>query len=247
VDVSLHYDHEKNLGILRWKPNPLGRKPVTYRVYASDEKGFSASDAAFEVAAGLYDFHTKESTRPPTKFSSNFLAETSAAELAVVGSAVELSGANKSYYRVVAVDEKRNRSGPSDYAGAPRPVIYSRPVGQASTGAEYRYLVRAIRSLGDMRTRVVEGREVMNYWDVEQLRFQIEQGPSWLTINEATGQLSGKPDRVGREEVIVVVTLQREHRSLDPQQLQWGVEKAIDSRVETAGTAKQTFVVETNP
>jgi hypothetical protein len=247
VKLALVVDRENNRGILRWRPNPLGRKPALYRVYASDEKGFSVRDAAFEVAAGMYDFHKQEATRPPTRLPANFVSETGALELAVIGADVELPGANKAYYRVVAVDEKGNRSGPSDYVAAPRPVIYSKPVGEASAGAEYRYLVRAIRSLGDMRTRIVEGREAMNYWDVEQLRFQIEQGPKWLTIDEATGQLSGRPDRAGREEVVVAVTLERENRRLDPQQLQWGVEKVIDSQVESVGTAKQRFVIETKP
>ena len=95
---------------------------------------------------------------------------------------------------------------------------------------EYRYDVRAIRSLGDLRTRVVDGREVMNYWDVEQPRFQLEQGPEWLSIDESTGQLSGKPDRAGRSEVVVAVTLEREQRSLDPAQLQWGIEKITETR-----------------
>jgi hypothetical protein len=87
----------------------------------------------------------------------------------------------------------------------------------------------------------------MNYWDVEQPRFHIEQGPNWLSINKSTGQLSGKPNRVGQAEVIVAVTLEREQRSLDLGQLQWGVEKIIDSRMEVVGTAKQGFVIETNP
>jgi hypothetical protein len=104
-----------------------------------------------------------------------------------------------------------------------------------------------IRSLGDMRTRVIEGREVMNYWDVEQPRFQLEQGPKWLTIDPATGQLSGKPDRAGLTEVVVNVKLERVQRSLDPAQLQWGVEKITDTGVETVGTAKQAFVIATKP
>ena len=123
------------------------------------------------VAAGVYDIDRKVSTKPPTQFPANFLVETRATELAVVGAGVELSGANKAYYRVVAVDEADKRSGPSDYAAPPRPVIYSKPVVQARRGAEYRYDVSAIRSLGDLRTRVVDGRELMNYWDVEQPRF----------------------------------------------------------------------------
>ena len=53
-------------------------------------------------------------------FPANFIAETTAAELAVLGADVDLSAANKTYYRVVAVDEQGKRSGPSDYAVAPR-------------------------------------------------------------------------------------------------------------------------------
>ena len=246
-NVTLQYDSEKNRGILRWTPNPLGRKPVAYRVYASDEKGLSVSDEPFAVAAGVYDIRRKASTKSPTQFPANFLVETSATELAVVGSGVELSGANKAYYRVVAVDEAGKRSGPSDYATAPRPIIYSQPMTQAKPGAEYRYDVRAICSVGDLRTRVVNGKEVMNYWDVEQSRFHLERGPDWLSIDESTGRLSGRPDRAGRSEVTIAVTLEREHRSLDPSQLQWGIEKILDTRMETVGTAKQAFVIETAP
>lgn len=247
LDVALHVDRQKNRAMLSWRPNPLGRRPVAYRIYASDEKGFSVSDGAFEVAAGMYDFRTGESTQAPTQFPANFLLETSEVESAVAGTDVDLHAANKAYYRVVAVDQHGNRSGPSDYAALPRPLIHGLPVVEARRGVDYHHTVHAIRSLGDARTRVVDGREVMNYWDVEQPRFRIEQGPDWLTIDEATGELSGTPDRVGRSEVIVAVHLERLHRRLDPAQLQWGVEKATESRMETVGTARQSFVIETLP
>ena len=87
----------------------------------------------------------------------------------------------------------------------------------------------------------------MNYWDVEHPRFRLEQGPNWLSIDKSTGQLSGNPDAAGPSEVIVAVTLQREQRSLDPGQLQWGIEKTMDTRLETVGTAKQAFVIQTTP
>ena len=70
-------------------------------------------------------------------FPANFIAETTATELAVMGSEVDLAAANKTYYRVVAVDEQGKRSGPSDYATGPRPVIYSKPVMVAKVGTEY--------------------------------------------------------------------------------------------------------------
>jgi hypothetical protein len=246
LNVKLQYDSEKNVGVLRWSPNPLGRKPVAYRVYASDEKGFSVSDEPFTVAAGMLDAHTNTLTKSPTQFPSNLLAKTSATEMAVMGSGVELTDGNKVFYRVVAVDEKGKRSGPSDYSAAPRPLIYSQPVAQTKVGATYRYDVRALRSLGDLRTRVVNGKEVMNYWDVEQPRFRIERGPSWLTVDESTGQISGIPDRAGRFDVVVAVTLERQHRVLDPLQLQWGIEKVVETRLEARSTAKQAFVLDTS-
>jgi hypothetical protein len=244
--VELNFDREMNQGTLRWTPNPMGRKPVAYRIYASDEKGFSISDEPFRVLTGIYNAK-KGSKETSTQFAASFLIETKATELAVVGADMELDRANKAFYRVVAVDEAGKQSGPSDYAAAPRPVIYSKPLKQARIGEEYRYDVRAIRSLGDLRTRVVDGREVMNYWDVERPRFQLEKGPKWLGIDESTGRLSGRPDAAGRAEVVVAVTLQRERRKLDPAALQWGIEKSIESGVETVGTAKQRFVIETVP
>ena len=35
--------------------------------------------------------------------------------------------------------------------------------------------------------------------------------------------------------------------ALDPAQLQWGIEKTIDTRLEAVGAAKQAFVIETSP
>ena len=43
----------------------------------------------------------------------------------MIGADVKLNNANRAFYRVVAVDEHGRRSGPSDFAEAPRPIIYS--------------------------------------------------------------------------------------------------------------------------
>jgi hypothetical protein len=239
-DVSLEFDREHNRAILHWAPGPLGRKPAAYRVYASDEKGFSASDVPYNVTVG-----TSETL--PGEFPANFVAETSAAELEVVGPHVNLAGANKAFYRVVAVDAAGNRSGPSDYAAAPRPVIVSAPVTLATKGTAYRYPVAAIRSLGDLRTRVVSGKETMSFWDVERLRFDIKRGPRWLKIDAATGLLSGAPDRPGTTEVVVSVTLDHDVRRLDGEALKWGIEKVVSSGAETVGSATQSFTIEVRP
>jgi hypothetical protein len=214
----------------------MGRKPVAYRVYASDEKGFSVSDRPYQVTVGV-------SEKMPSEFPANFVVETSSTELEVVGPHVQLPGANQAFYRVVAVDAAGNRSGPSEYAASPRPVIVSAPVTRARKGVDYRYPVAATRSLGDLRTRVVNGKETMSFWDIERLRFAIQQGPRWLTIDRATGLLAGTPDRTGTTEVVVSVTLERDVRRLDEAALQWGIEKVVSTGTETVGSAIQRFVV----
>jgi hypothetical protein len=148
---------------------------------------------------------------------------------------------------VVAVDAAGRRSGSSDYAESPRPAIVSAPVTQARRGSLYRYPVAAIRSLGDLRMRVVDGKETMGFWDVERLRFTLQRGPQWLTIDGATGLLSGTPDRPGTTEVVVAVALERDVRRLDKATLKWGIEKVLSSSTETAGSATQGFVITVDP
>ena len=110
--MTVDFDRDKGVGTLKWKANPLGRRPAKYRVYGSDEKGFSVSDVPYTVNVGI----SKELS---PQFPANFIAETAATELPVLGSEVILPAANKTYYRVVAVDAEGKRSGPSDYAAAP--------------------------------------------------------------------------------------------------------------------------------
>jgi hypothetical protein len=237
LDLTLEFNRERNRGVLRCSPNPKGRKPAAYRVYASDEKGFSVSDRPYAVTVG-------DSKNVPTEFPANFVVETFATDLAVVGTDVGLPGANKAFYRVVAVDAAGKRSGPSDFVASLRPVIFSKPVTLARKGAKYRYPVAAIRSLGDLRTRVVNGKETMNYWDVERLRFRIQQGPAWLSIDETTGLLAGTPDRAGKSEVVITANLEREQQRLDEEALKWGIEKVVSTGTVTVGSAIQSFVIE---
>src|SRR5262249_45436396 len=136
---------------------------------------------------------------------------------------------------------------PSDYAEAPRPVIVSKPLTEATKGIEYRYPVAVVRSLGDLRTRVVNGKETMSFWDLERPRFRIEKGPKWLSVDERTGRLKGTPDRLGNPEVVVNVTLEREDRRLDEASLKWGIEKVVSSSIVPAGQASQRFVVTVGP
>jgi hypothetical protein len=241
IEVALDHDSARDIGVLRWKANASGRPPVKYRVYGSDEKGFTVADDPYPSQVGI----TKEDMKAWNPlFPANFIAETTAPELAVLGREVGLPAANKTFYRVVAVDEQGKRSGPSDYASAPRPVIYSRPVAIANAGREYRYSLRATRSLGDFSARMNDGKEVNGYFDIETPKFAIDHGPAWLKIDEKTGLLSGTPDIAGKTEVVVTAQIERDVRTLDEPTLKWGNEKLLSVSKEPVGTATQKFVID---
>jgi hypothetical protein len=240
VDVTLKFDPERGTGTLRWKPSPEGRKPAQYRIYGSDEKGFSASDVPFTASVGA-------SKTISSKRAENFITEVTATEAVVIGVGVKLPNANRAYYRVVAVDGQGNRSGPSDFAEAPRPILYSGPVTNAKVGSEYRYPLSAIRSLGDLRMRLVDGKETTNYWDMEVPRFALQKGPAWLKMDAETGLLSGVPDGPGKVEVAVTATIEREVRKLDARQLSWGQEKIVSTDTHRVGVATQKFTIAVAP
>jgi hypothetical protein len=236
LDVRLEPATGRGRRVLRWQANPAGRRPVAYRVYGSDEQGFSVSDTPYRV-------HVGQSKDLPAQFPANFVAETKDAELTVLGTGIDLPNANRAFYRVVAVDDKGRRSGPSDLARAPRPYIHSKPLEAARVGSAYRCQIVTIRSLGDLRMRIVEGKEVASFWDIEQPRFALAKGPSWLTLDEQTGVLSGVPDTPGKAEIVVRVRLERTVRRLDDARLSWGHEVVKEMTTETVGSALQQFQI----
>jgi hypothetical protein len=235
VDVTLDVDADAGAGILRWKPNPVGRTPAKYRVYGSDEKGFSGSDEPYEINLG------DEAGDVSRTFPANFVAETADTQLTVLAASLDLPNANKAYYRVVAVDENGNRSWSSDYATAPRPFIYTEPVTTARVGEDYSYRVAAVRSIGDVRHR--RGSK-LGLWDIEHPQYTLEQGPEWLTIDSDTGMLSGTPPDAGEVEVVVSAVIDREVREVDETLMKWGRERVIETRTERVGAATQSFAIE---
>ena len=201
VPLGLALQAQGNHHVLNWKRNPRGRRPVSYRVYGSDEKGFSVCDTEYEVNVGNQD-----DGRSPT-FPANFVAEVTDARLVVNGPGLDIPNANKAFYRVVAVDEKGNRSGPSDYVAAPRPLIYTEPPMTAKVGQLYEYHAAAIKSIGDLRCRSLEGKGSYNarFWDEEQPKLSLANGPPWLSVDEGSGVVRGTPDAAGRVDVVLRV------------------------------------------
>ncbi len=211
--------------VLSWKPNPVGRRPVKFKVYGSNEKGFSISDTEYKVFMGrgfcdtLEEFKAKTDKDPGSGFvdtPSNLLGETAETRLRVVGPDLTQPNANKAYYRVVAVDERGIESGPSDYAETPpptsgaRPFIFTQPPPQAAAGQEYRYQAGAISSIGHLTCK---GGYNAAYWDREKLTWSLANAPDWLTADAKTGLVSGTPKTPGRFEATLVVENNKAQRA----------------------------------
>jgi hypothetical protein len=267
VDLVLEFDARLGRGNLRWKRCPGGRAPAKYRVYGSDEEGFTASDTDYDVMD--YFAGDWRRARLNRRSSSNFVAETDGTELTVLGEGLRIPSANKAFYRVVAVDARGRRSWSSDFAEAPRPLIYTAPVAAARVGQPWRYQAATIKSLGDLGYRTVtreqvpefwpveERLEILNgppwnlqvvkFWDVQQPRYFLLEGPAWLRIDEATGLVSGLPDSAGRFRVAVAAELLRNVEQLDLDALQWGSRRVTGVTLEKMGPAVQRFVLEVAP
>ena len=224
-------------GTLTWSANTAGRAPAKYRIYGSDEKGFTVHDAAYQMKLG-------DTTELANPFPSNFVAEVTGTSLGIIGVGNSFPNSNRAYYRVVAVDSEGKRSGDSDYVEAPRPFIYSAPVTSATSGKAFHYQVAAIRSIGDL-TRRDNGKPQpgTRFWKIEPLKFTLTQKPGWMSIDPNTGLITGTPDGTGGA-VVVSVTLTKEHRLVhDANAIMWGNEFEESRTFEKVGPVTQRFVV----
>ncbi len=227
----LGYDNDKAVGTLKWKANPFGQKPVKYRVYGSNETGFSVSDVPYRVNVGL----SKE--LQPEFLTQLHRRDHGATELAVMGDGSPVAQRQPDVLsRGGRRRAGRRRSGPLRLRHRPAPTIYGTPATQAKVGTEYRRQLQANRLLGDLRLRIVNGKEAANFWDIEKPMFAIAQGPAWLKIDPATGLLSGTPVAAGKIDVAVTVTIDQEVRKLDDNTLGWGVEKVVSTSTERVGS-----------
>lgn len=195
--------------VLRWQPARTGTRPVRYRVYGSNEKGFSISDEPYEI------MWTNMSSPKRRKMPANFLGETDETEMVVVGPQVSGDAANCAFYRVVAVDAAGVRSGPSDYIALPRPFIYTKPATVARPGGQYEYHAKSLFSLGDLRCRRLKKPDGTwnpynaKFWDIEQVKWEKVEGPQWLSVDAESGRVWGTvPAGFRRAEVVIAASIE---------------------------------------
>jgi len=181
---------------IRWEPNPDGARPVRYLVYGSDERGFTVADGPHEVVGR-------------GEVPGNLLREANGTEMLVVAPEAADGRMNRCFYRVVAVDERGTRSGCSDYAEMPHPLIFTEPVAEARAGEAYRYEAQSLRSLGDLQYR--DRQRPHEYFVREEVAWALVDGPQWLAMDADTGVLSGTPAAPGRYEVAISATASCPH------------------------------------
>jgi hypothetical protein len=189
---------------------------IAYKVYGSDERGFSVSDDEHLVfrgkgfVASMEDYAAKPADAPDAglvRTPGNLIARVTATRLQVAGPELSSPNCNRAFYRVVAIDSAGNESGPSDYAAAPRPFVYTRPKSPAKAGSPYRYQPKAIRSIGDLRCRRSSTSSYnAAFWDRERLAFKAVRLPPGLSLDLQTGLISGTPARSGAHDIIFEVS-----------------------------------------
>ena len=74
----------------------------------------------------------------------------------VMGDDIDSPNANKTYYRVVAVDAQGKQSGSSDYATAPRPTIHGKLATHANVAPNAMAPAAAANRWSGMAARLVE-------------------------------------------------------------------------------------------
>ncbi len=209
-DLKLKADEAGGL-ILSWQANPQGERPVAYKIYGSDEKGFSISDVPYRVHRGKgfclameqYEgklAHTADMGMVETP--GNLIARIAESSLKVVGWDLALPNTNKAFYRVVAIDEAGCESGPSDYAEVPRPFAVVPHADKAKLGNPYECRPIAIRSIGDLRCRRSKTSSYnAAFWDREEFSFEPVEIPDGLALDPQTGVISGAPPKEGTHEI----------------------------------------------
>ncbi|MHC4399522.1 MAG: Ig domain-containing protein [Planctomycetota bacterium] len=222
LDVKLAAEGDRGF-TLHWRPNPAGEPPVAYKVYGSEEKGFTASDAEYLVFRGkgfvrtIEQSESKPADAPDAglvKTPANLIARVEAASLPVVGPGLTLPNTNKAFYRVVAVDAAGNESGPSDYAEVPRPFVVVEPERKTKAGKPYRHQPVVIRSIGDLRCRRSDKSSYnAAFWDREEHTFRPVAVPPGLSIDAPSGTISGTPEKTGAFDVTFEVADQLGKRS----------------------------------
>ncbi|HUU29811.1 MAG TPA: Ig domain-containing protein [archaeon] len=198
LDPAASFDKNTRTVTLSWKPGKGGTKAVSYRVYGSAERGFTASDTAYFYYAGLEG--TKHSL-------PNLLFQTEGPET----SWNIPPQAWRPYYRVSAVDSTARESGPSDMAELTHPLIVTDKIPEGSAGNYYGAEIKISASIGHLVSADENGKAYqMRFRTQDEMVFKLDGAPAGLSIDPKSGLIAGflPKDAAGEYELSVTVNEQ---------------------------------------
>ncbi len=191
IPTDLKLTIEESRVYLSWKNSNEGTMPILYKIYGSNEKGFSSNDESYKHYIGqgycssVEQCYWNKASNFEEQVAPNYYNSTSSTSTQIVGQNLQLNNANKSFYRVVAVDKNGIESGPSDYIEVPSPFVYSIP-GLAISGENYNYEIKSTVSIGNLTWPDGVGEPA--FWRTKKLTCELQVGPTWLNISPSTDE-----------------------------------------------------------
>jgi hypothetical protein len=178
VDVTANFERANRTVQLTWQTGKDGSQPVSYRIYGSEERGFTAHDDRYEYNDGL------EGTQ---RAAANLLLETHSTQLSV--SLPETLW--RPYYRVIAVDGKGRLSGPSALSELSHPLIATSQLPNATESQFYKTQIVTSASIGHLVSADENGKSYqMKFRSGDELAFDMTGAPAGLSI-DSQGVISG--------------------------------------------------------
>jgi hypothetical protein len=178
LDVRASFDRGHRAARLGWQPGKGGTKAARYRIYGSEERGFSANDSPYDYNAGL------EGVR---QAPGNLFMETQGP----VESVEVPENLWRPYYRVVAVDKEGRVSGASAIGELPHPLIVSRELPPATRMHLYEARIRTSASIGHLVSADENGQPYqMKFRSGDEYSFSLTGAPDGVSIDD-NGLISG--------------------------------------------------------
>jgi hypothetical protein len=171
VEVKANFNSGDRTVQLTWSAGKDGTPPVAYRIYGSEERGFTASDQRYQYNDGLQGTQWA---------SANLLLETHGA-----ADSVSLPSSQwRPYYRVVAVDGKGRWSGPSALAELSHPLIATDKLPNAVASQPYKVQIVTSASIGHLVSADENGKSYqMRFRTGDDLAYDMSGAPAGFSID----------------------------------------------------------------
>ena len=200
VNVVATFDSANRVVRLAWQSGNSGTAPVHFRIYGSQERGFTVSDTAYHYDAGLDGIRTA---------AANLLLETPTASDSLL-IPVDLW---RPYYRVEAVDREGRTSGPSALAEIHHPLILTSKLAPAHSQSFYQARVETSASIGHLVSGDEDGKQYQyRYKTGDDLQFSLTGAPDGITIDK-TGLISGFIGAAAKSDYDLTVEVKDKNRN----------------------------------